>query len=190
MIRSRAVKRAYFTLTYTAMHAHAVRRRTAPVSYVRRHAPYGALYGYCIKTYKFFSIKLCRTGKLPVPITFTRGKARLLCINFYCYARTSGAAAHERRFPTSADTPLAVRFTAIALKLTSSFFYQALPHLIYSLFRVDKVMVCNQSGAERATTRIDSGGTPPERSERQRELGAAACRRWLEINSKILYNYV
>ena len=78
----------------------------------------------------YFSIKLCRTGKLPVPITFTRGKARLLCINFYCYARTSGAAAHERRFPTSADTPLAVRFTAIALKLTSSFFYQAFPHLM------------------------------------------------------------
>ena len=61
-LRSRAVKRAYFTLTYTAMHAHAVRRRTAPVSYVRRHAPCGALYGYCIKIYKFFfSIKLCRT---------------------------------------------------------------------------------------------------------------------------------
>ena len=53
-LRFRAVKRAYFTLTYTAMHAHPVRRRTAPVSYVRRHAPYGALYGYCIKTYKFF----------------------------------------------------------------------------------------------------------------------------------------
>ena len=53
-LRSRAVKRAYFTLTYTAMHAHPVRRRTAPVFYVRRHAPYGALYGYCIKIYKFF----------------------------------------------------------------------------------------------------------------------------------------
>ena len=53
-LRSRAVKRAYFILTYTAMHAHPVRRRTAPVSYVRRHAPYGALYGYCIKIYKFF----------------------------------------------------------------------------------------------------------------------------------------
>ena len=48
-LRSRAVKRAYFALAYTAMHAHPVRRRTAPVSYVRRHAPYGALYGYCIK---------------------------------------------------------------------------------------------------------------------------------------------
>ena len=34
----------------------------------------------------------------------------------------------------------AVRFTAIVSKLTSSFFYQALPHLIlYSLFRVDKM---------------------------------------------------
>ena len=53
-LRSRAVKRAYFTLTYTAMHAHPVRRRTAPVSYVRRHAPYGALYGYYIKIYKLF----------------------------------------------------------------------------------------------------------------------------------------
>ena len=53
-LRSRAVKRAYFTLISTAMHAHPVRRRTAPVSYVRRHAPYGALYGYCIKIYKFF----------------------------------------------------------------------------------------------------------------------------------------
>ena len=52
-LRSRAVKRAYFTLISTAMHAHPVRRRTAPVSYVRRHAPCGALYGYCIKTYKF-----------------------------------------------------------------------------------------------------------------------------------------
>ena len=52
-LRSRAVKRAYFVLTYTAMHAHPVRRRTAPVSYIRRHAPCGALYGYCIKIYKF-----------------------------------------------------------------------------------------------------------------------------------------
>ena len=52
-LRSRAVKRAYFTLTFTAMHAHPVRRRTAPVSYVRRHAPYGALYGYCIKIFQF-----------------------------------------------------------------------------------------------------------------------------------------
>ena len=74
-LRSRAVKRAYFTLTYTAMHAHPVRRRTAPVSYVRRHAPYGALYGYCIKTYKFFFLSsfaapnakfmLRRVNKLP-----------------------------------------------------------------------------------------------------------------------------
>ena len=33
-----------------------------------------------------------------------------------------------------------LRFTAIVSKLTSSFFYQALPHLIlYSLFRVDKM---------------------------------------------------
>ena len=53
-LRSRAVKRAYFVLTYTAMHAHPVRRRTAPVSYIRRHAPCGALYGYFIKIYKFF----------------------------------------------------------------------------------------------------------------------------------------
>ena len=52
-LRSRAVKRAYFTLISTAMHAHPVRRRTAPVSYIRRHAPCGALYGYCIKIYKF-----------------------------------------------------------------------------------------------------------------------------------------
>ena len=52
-LRSRAVKRAYFALAYTAMHAHPVRRRTAPVSYVRRHAPYGALYGYCIKIFQF-----------------------------------------------------------------------------------------------------------------------------------------
>ena len=80
-------------------------------------------------------ITFTRAGKLPVPITFTRGKARLLCINFYCYARTSGAAAHERRFPTSADTPLAVRFTAIVSKFTSSFFYQALPHLMQCLCR-------------------------------------------------------
>ncbi len=53
-LRSRAVKRAYFILTFTAMHAYPVRRRTAPVSYVRRHAPCGALYGYYIKIYKFF----------------------------------------------------------------------------------------------------------------------------------------
>ena len=52
-LRSRAVKRAYFTLISTAMHAHPMRRRTAPVFYVRRHAPYGALYGYCIKTFQF-----------------------------------------------------------------------------------------------------------------------------------------
>ena len=153
-----------------------------------------------------FDLQSERSRVPPLSITFTRGKARLLCISLYCYARTSGAAAHERRFPTSADTPLAVRFTAIVSKFTSSFFYQALPHLIYSLFRVNKLMdnVSERSGAsdnanrprrhsagaERATTRIDRGGTPPERSERQRELGAAACRRWLEINSKILYNYV
>ena len=54
LLRSRAVKRAYFALAYTAMHAHPVRRRTAPVFYIRRHAPCGALYGYFIKTYKFF----------------------------------------------------------------------------------------------------------------------------------------
>ena len=77
-----------------------------------------------------FSIKLCRTGKLPESITFTRGKARLLYINFYCYARTSGAAARRRRFSTFAATPLAVRFTAIVLKFFNFFFYQALPHLI------------------------------------------------------------
>ena len=80
-------------------------------------------------------ITFTRAGKLPVPITFTRGKARLLCTNLHCYARTSGAAAHERRFPTSADTPLAVRFTAIVSKFTSSFFYQALPHLMQCLCR-------------------------------------------------------
>ena len=47
----------------------------------------------------------------------------------------------------------------------------------YIKSRVDKVMVCNQSGAQRATTRIDTGGTPAERSERQRESGAQALRR-------------
>ena len=78
-------------------------------------------------------------GVPPQSITFSRGKTRLLYINLHCYARTSGAAAHERRFSTSADTPLTVRFTAIVSKFTSSFFYQALPHLIYSLFRVDKM---------------------------------------------------
>ncbi len=130
-LRSRAVKRAYFALAYNcyartsgaAAHgAGFLRPPTRPLRCALR-----LLYQNFLI---YFSIKLCRTGKLPVPITFTRGKARLLCINFYCYARTSGAAAHERRFPTSADTPLAVRFTAIALKLTSSFFYQAFPHLM------------------------------------------------------------
>ena len=139
MIRSRAVKRAYFTLTYTAMHAHAVRRRTAPVSYVRRHAPYGALYGYCIKTYKFFSIKLCRTGKLPVPITFTRGKTRLLYINLHCYARTCGAAAHGAGFLRPPTRPLRCALRLLYQNL-QVFFYQTLPHLIYSLFRVDKLI--------------------------------------------------
>ena len=124
-----------------------------------------------------FGLQSEQSGVPPQSITFSRGKTRLLYIDLQCYARTSGAAAHGHRFSTSADTPLTVRFTAITSKLTSSFFYQALPHLIYSLFRVDKVMVCNQSGAERATTRIDSGGTPPERSERQRESTAEALRR-------------
>ena len=76
----------------------------------------------------------------PQSITFSRGKTRLLYINSYCYARTSGAAAHGRRFPTSADTPLTVRFTAIASKLFNLFFYKAFPHLIYSLLRVNKLM--------------------------------------------------
>ena len=134
MIRSRAVKRAYFTLTYTAMHAHAVRRRTAPVSYVRRHAPYGALYGYCIKTYKFFfSIKLCRTGKLPVPITFTRGKTRLLYINLHCYARTCGAAAHGAGFLRPPTRPLRCALRLLYQNLQVLFFYQTLPHLMQSL---------------------------------------------------------
>ena len=101
-LRFRTVKRAYFTLTCNAMHAHPVRRRMG-------------------------------TGFLRPPI----------------------------RFSTSADTPLTVRFTAITSKLTSSFFYKAFPHLIYGLLRVNKVTVCNQSGAQRATTRIDRGGTPP-----------------------------
>ena len=75
-LRSRAVKRAYFTLISTAMHAHPVRRRTAPVSYVRRHAPCGALYGYYIKTFRFIFLSkfaapnakfmLCRVNKVTV----------------------------------------------------------------------------------------------------------------------------
>jgi hypothetical protein len=76
------------------------------------------------------SITFSRGGVPPLSITFSRGKARLLCISLHCYARTSGAAAHGRRFSTSADTPLTVRFTAITSKLTSSFFYKAFPHLI------------------------------------------------------------
>ena len=93
---------------------------------------------------------LFHAGKLPVPITFSRGKARLLFISLHCYARTSGAAAHGRRFPTSADTPLAVRFTAILLKFSDLFFYQALPHLMQSLCCAAwiKFLVCNQSGTE------------------------------------------
>ena len=102
-------------------------------------------------------------GVPPQSITFSHGKTRLLYIDLQCYARTSGAAAHGHRFSTSADTPLTVRFTAITSKLTSSFFYKAFPHLIYGLLRVNKVTVCNQSGAQRATTRIDRGGTPPVR---------------------------
>ena len=81
------------------------------------------------------SITFTRAGVPPVSITFTRGgvsPVSLLCTHIRC----GGA---RRRFPTSADTPLTVRFTAIVSKLTSSFFYQALPHLIYSLFRVDKM---------------------------------------------------
>ena len=100
-------------------------------------------------------------GVPPQSITFSHGKTRLLYIDLQCYARTSGAAAHGHRFSTSADTPLTVRFTAITSKLTSSFFYKAFSHLIYGLLRVNKVTVCNQSGAQRATTRIDRGGTPP-----------------------------
>ena len=56
------------------MHAHPVRWRTAPVSYIRRHAPCGALYGYYIKIYKFFFLlnfaapnakfMLCRVNKV------------------------------------------------------------------------------------------------------------------------------
>ena len=64
----------------------------------------------------------------PQSITFT------LCTHIRC----GGA---RRRFPTSADTPLAVRFTAITSKLSDLFFYQALPHLIYSLFRAGKLPV-------------------------------------------------
>ena len=110
-----------------------------------------------------FSLQSEQSGVPPQSITFSRGKTRLLYIDLQCYARTSGAAAHGHRFSTSADTPLTVRFTAITSKLTSSFFYKAFPHLIYGLLRVNKVTVCNQSGAQRATTRIDRGGTPPVR---------------------------
>ncbi len=73
-----------------------------------------------------------RGGVPPLSITFTRGKARL-CTHIRC----GGA---QRRFPTSADTPLTVRFTAIVSKFFNFFFYQTLPHLIYSLFRVDKLI--------------------------------------------------
>ena len=99
-------------------------------------------------------------GVPPQSITFSHGKTRLLYIDLQCYARTSGAAAHGHRFSTSADTPLTVRFTAIAQKFTSSFFYKAFPHLIYGLLRVNKVTVCNQSGAQRATTQIGTGSLP------------------------------
>ena len=117
-----------------------------------------------------------RSGVPPRSITFSRGKARLLCISLHCYARTSGAAAHGRRFSTSADTPLTVRFTAITSKLTSSFFYKAFPHLIQSLRRVDKLLnnVSERSGASDNANRHrrHSGGASDNANRHRRHSGA------------------
>ena len=60
---------------------------------------------------------------------------------FGLQSERSGASdnANRDRRHSAAETPLAVRFTAIASKLFNLFFYKAFPHLIYSLFRVDKM---------------------------------------------------
>ena len=113
----------------------------------------------------------------PVSITFSRGKARLLYTNSYCYARTSGAAAHGRRFSTSADTPLTVRFTAITSKFTSYFFYKAFPHLIYSLLRVDKMfgLQSERNGvSENANRNRQLAGGASENANRDRQLAGGA----------------
>ena len=113
----------------------------------------------------------------PQSITFSRGKTRLLYINSYCYARTSGAAAHGRRFPTSADTPLTVRFTAIASKLFNLFFYKAFPHLIYSLLRVNKLMdnVSERNGvSDNANRDRQLAGGVSDNANRDRQLAGGA----------------
>ena len=61
-LRSRAVKRAYFALTCTAMHAHPVRRRTSAGFLRPPTRPLRcALRLLCQNLQVLFSIKLCRT---------------------------------------------------------------------------------------------------------------------------------
>ena len=123
------------------------------------------------------SITFTRGGVSPVSITFSRGKARLLYINFYCYARTSGAAAHGAGFLRPPTRPLRCALRLLYQNLQVIFFYQTLPHLIYSLLRVDKLMdnVSERNGvSDNANRHRQLAGGVSDNANRERQLAGGA----------------
>ena len=138
-------------LLYINLHCYA---RTSGAA--ARHAPYGALYGYCIKTFQFLFL-----SSFSAPNIYILFRVDKLMDNVSERNGVSDNANRVRQLAGGGVPPLsitfsrgktrllyinlhcyartsgaaAVRFTAIVSKFTSSFFYQTLPHLMQSLCR-------------------------------------------------------
>ena len=85
--------------------------------------------------------------------------------------------ANRNRQLAGGDTPLMVRFTAITSKFTSYFFYKTFPHLIYSLFCVDKMfgLQSERNGvSENANRNRQLAGGASENANRDRQLAGGA----------------